>query len=86
MDITLFLVLVRNRISNPFSVRSLFTKLKQEIIPVRWVPAVCQPGGDGGGEGPQVNKFEQVSNLGHQMSLAGGPFTVRSNASWVMIT
>ena len=23
-------------------------------------------------EGPQVNKFEQVSSDGHQMSLAGG--------------
>ena len=26
-----------------------------------------------GGWGPQVNKFEQVSSLGHQMSPAGGP-------------
>ena len=48
-----------------------------------------------------MNKFEQVSSDGHQMSLAGGyhvpcrgldwgkgrgPSTVRSNASWVMIT
>ena len=32
----------------------------------------------GGGEGPQVNKSEQVSNLGHQMLLAGGP----SMAGW----
>ena len=35
-------------------------------------------GGGGGGEGPQVNKSEQVSNLGHQMLLAGGP----SMAGW----
>ena len=26
------------------------------------------------GWGPQVNKSEQVSSLGHQMLLAGGPF------------
>ena len=25
----------------------------------------------GGGGGPQVNKFEQVSSVGHQMSVAG---------------
>ena len=25
-----------------------------------------------GGGGPEVNKFEQVSSVGHQMSLAGG--------------
>ena len=45
---------------------------------------------------PQVNKFEQVYSDGHQMSpsgpisevqgRAGGTCTVRSNASWVMIT
>ena len=29
--------------------------------------------------GSQVKKFEQVSSLGHQMSLAGGPVTVRSH-------
>ena len=28
--------------------------------------------------GPEVNKFEQVSSDGHQMSLAGDPCTVRS--------
>ena len=46
-----------------------------------------------------MNKFEQVSSDDHQMSLAGGraggprsdfwgyePCTVRSNASWVMVT
>ena len=47
---------------------------------------------------PQMNKFEQVSSDGHQMSkprdpksdtweglgLGGGGCTVRSNASWVM--
>ena len=33
----------------------------------------------GGGMGVfSMNKFEQVSILGHQMSLAGGPCTVRS--------
>ena len=66
-------------------------------------------------EGPQVNKFEQVSNDGHQISLAGelgssmsgvqmrtgagggvpcvmsrvpgpgGPDTVKSKVSWVMV-
>ena len=43
--------------------------------------------------GPQVNKFEQVSSDGHQMSLARGPHvsclevcTVRSNTSWVIVT
>ena len=49
---------------------------------------------------PQVNKFEQVFSLDNEMSLAGvpytvrshaqsggqGPCTVRSNASWVMVT
>ena len=29
--------------------------------------------------GPQVNKFEQISSIGHQMSLGGGPCTVRSH-------
>ena len=35
----------------------------------------------GGGGGPQVNKFQQASSLGHQMSLEanGGPCTVRSH-------
>ena len=28
--------------------------------------------------GPQVNKFEQIYSLGHQMSLPGGLCTVRS--------
>ena len=28
--------------------------------------------GEGRGGGPQVNKFEQVSSLGHQISLAVG--------------
>ena len=45
-------------------------------------------------EGPQVNRFEQLSSLGYQMSLAGswGPvhgggwYTVRSNSSWVIVT
>ena len=27
----------------------------------------------GGGSGPQVNRFEQVSSDGHHLSLAGGP-------------
>ena len=31
------------------------------------------------GRGPQVNKFEQISSLGHQLSLGGGPRTVRSH-------
>ena len=31
----------------------------------------CQTHGGRGG-GPQVNKFDQVSSGGHQMSLAGG--------------
>ena len=47
---------------------------------------------------PEVNKFEQVSSLIHQMSLAGGSLysevhclegrqcTMRSNASWVIVT
>ena len=30
------------------------------------------PDASTGGVGPQVNKFEQVSSDGHQMSLAGG--------------
>ena len=30
------------------------------------------PAGIGWGIGPQVNKFEQVSNDNHQMSVAGG--------------
>ena len=39
------------------------------------------------GGGPKVNRFEQASSLGHQMSVVvegwarGGPCTVRSNAS-----
>ena len=34
----------------------------------------------GGGGGPEVNKFEQVFNDGHQMSLVGeGKKTVRSH-------
>ena len=45
-------------------------------------PCVLQPPNvkhvGGGGGGPQVNKSEQVSNLGHQMLLAGGP----SMAGW----
>ena len=36
--------------------------------------------------GPQVNKFEQFLSEDHKMLLAGGPFTVRSNASRVMFT
>ena len=51
--------------------------------------------------GPQVNKFEQVSSFGHQMSIVKGvgqgqrgvpvqredaACMVRSNATWVMIT
>ena len=39
--------------------------------------------------GPQMNKFEQVSSEDRQMSLCyyrGGPCTVSSNASWVMVT
>ena len=48
--------------------------------------------------GPQMNKFEPVSGLDHQMSEAGhrtgvpmshvqgGLCTVKSNASWVMVT
>ena len=44
------------------------------------------------GVGPQVNKFERISSLGHQLSLVqGGQYTekactVRSNASWTMVT
>ena len=53
------------------------------------------------GRGPEVNKFEQVSSDGHQMSPAdwAGPgipclmsrkgpssCTVRSNALWLMVT
>ena len=59
----------------------------------------CRLGGGGGGlyNGVhQVNKFEQVSSVGHRMSLAGGRLysgvpcpgefcTVSSNASWVMV-
>ena len=30
------------------------------------------PVGMGGGGGPQVNKFEQISSDHHQMSVAGG--------------
>ena len=89
----------------------------QEIIPVRCVLPACQPyelwppdvstGRGCGVGGPQMNKFEQVSSYGHQMSLAGGwawpelgvpclmargaaaagrGCTVKSNASWVMVT
>ena len=47
--------------------------------------------------GPQENRFEQVSSIGHQMSLAGvgavyskvscqEGLTVRFNALWVMVT
>ena len=39
---------------------------------------------------PQVNKFEQVSSLGHQLPLAGdgglGESMVRFNASWIMVS
>ena len=55
-------------------------------------------------DGPQVNKFEQVSSLGYSTLIVvgtgiglggghctrgragGGHCTVRSNASWVMVT
>ena len=49
------------------------------------MPALCG--------GPQVNKFQQVSSDGHQMSLTKGPgqeprgpCTVRSHASWILVT
>ena len=31
---------------------------------------------------PQANMFEQVSSLGHQISLAGGPDPVQWGPSW----
>ena len=37
----------------------------------------------GAGGDPEVNKFEQVSTDGYQMSLAGGTL---SNVSWVIGT
>ena len=43
-----------------------------------WWPPDVSTGG--GGAGPPVNKFEQVSSDGHRMSLA------RFNVSWVMVT
>ena len=62
----------------------LFLKMQiQESIPVGCVPPACADcnafkshqisvmGWEGGG--PQVNKFEQVSSGGLQMSLAGVP-------------
>ena len=58
--------------------------MKQDGIPIGCVPPACQPyvfqcppldistPGGGGELGPQVNKFEQVYNDDHQMSVAGG--------------
>ena len=67
-------------------IRVNFTELSltQDSTPVGCIPPACQPyvfqwppldvstGGRGGGLGPQVNKFEQVSNDDHQMSVAEG--------------
>ena len=52
-------------------------KAKQESIPVGWVIPACADRNCFNSHqmtvagGPQVNKFEQVSSGGHQMSLAG---------------
>ena len=58
--------------------------LKQDNIPVVCVPPAWKPyvlhfqfrlpdvAEGGGGAGPQMNKFEQVSNDHHSMSLAEG--------------
>ena len=49
-------------------------KIKQDsMIPVGYVPSTCQSyvfqwKPLGRGVGPQVNKFEQISSDGHQMS------------------
>ena len=40
---------------------------KQEGIQVECVPPDFTSGG------PQVNNFEQVSSVGHQVSVVGGP-------------
>ena len=65
---------------------------QQESLPVGCVPTACKTvcfsvattRCHSQGMGPQVNKFEQVSSVGHQMSVAGG-CTVKSKASWAMI-
>ena len=57
---------------------------EQDSIPVGCIPPASQPyvfwwslldvstgGWGGGGVGPQVNKFEQVSSDDHQISVAG---------------
>ena len=52
--------------------------MEEESIPVGGEPPACKPFVlqwpplDVTSEGPQVNKFEQVSIVGHQMSVAGG--------------
>ena len=52
--------------------------VKQESIPVGCVPTACKPymlqwpqPDVAPGRGPQVNKFEQISSVGHQMSVGG---------------
>ena len=38
----------------------------------------------GGGVGPKVNKFEQVSSLGYQMSLPGETWGLYSKVQYIM--
>ena len=60
--------------------RIFHSKAKEESIPVGCIPAArrpyvfsSQPPDVSTSKGdPQVNKFEHVSGLGHQMLLAGG--------------
>ena len=86
---------------------SFQNNIPKESIQVGCVPPICADGtcfnshqilalvGEGGSY--WLNKFEQVSSEGHQMSLAGVPcggvgqrwgggWTVRFNLPWVMIT
>ena len=59
----------------------ILIKYKQDSIPVGCVPPACQPyvfwwppldvSKGAGGVGHQVDKFEQVSSDGHQMSVVG---------------
>ena len=62
--------------------------MEEESIPVGGEPPACKPCVlqwpplDVTPEGPQVNKFEQVSIFGHQMSEAGeGASTERATLS-----
>ena len=66
---------------------------RMHTVHFRWPPLDVSTGG-GGGVGPQVKKFDEVSSDDHHMSVAGGGRShvwykgkgIDPNASWVMVT